>query len=146
MSRVIRVDGPGKTRNQVMRTAAEVIRHLSQKANLDKEARDMASLLVFCFRRIDEGIDESVRAWEKRAYWVKAEQFRVRWGWAGPAADRLEALIRADEWDRLPALLAELLTHFSDITIARFTREAAIWQGAYDRLLAEGSRSDGGRG
>lgn len=137
MSRVVNVDGPGKARSQLMRTGAEVIRLLSQKSGLDDEARDMAALLVYCLRGIDSGIDESAAAWEKRDYWVKAEQFRARWAWAGKAGRELQSLVLSENWERLPAVLAGLLPHFTDIRIVKLTRHAGLWQGAYDRLIQE---------
>ncbi len=137
MSRVVHTDSVGKARNQHMRTAAEVMRRLSQKNTLDDEAKDMAALLVFCFRDIEDGIEEAMIAWEKRNYWNKVEQFRQQWTWVGHAAANLERLIRADAWDQLPIQLVGLFNHFSDITINKFTRSADAWEGAYDRLMAE---------
>lgn len=139
MSRVITPDSPGKLRRQLMRTSAEIIRRLSLKHKVDDEARDMAALLVYCFREIDAGIDESVRAWEKRDYWVKAEQFRLRWAWVGKAADDLHQIIMTDEWDRLPPTLIKLLPEFRDIKISKFTRKPTLWQGSYKRLMRENS-------
>ena len=81
MSRVINTDSTGKKRNQNMRTGAELLRHLSQKNTIDDEAKDMLALLIYCLREIDEGIDSSAQAWEKRDYWMKAEEFRQRWRW-----------------------------------------------------------------
>jgi len=144
MSRVIRVDGPGKLRTTLMRTGAEVIRHLSQKTEVDDEARDLAALLVYCFREIDDGIDETVRAWEKRDYWVKAERFRMRWSWAGLAASRLERIVAEDRWEQLPPALIELLPQFEDIKIAKFTRKPSLWRGAYDRLMKEQVKKSNG--
>ena len=141
MSRVINTDSPGKRRNQLMRTCAELIRHLSQKQDIDAEARDMLALLVYCLREIAAGIDESARAWEKRDYWIKAEEFRQRWGWADRYATELDALVRAEDWQRLPEMMIRLVPHFSDITINKFTRKATLWQGAYERLLSESSDS-----
>ncbi|MBN1312109.1 MAG: hypothetical protein JXB30_11885 [Anaerolineae bacterium] len=120
-----------------MRTSAEVIRHLSQKAKLDEEARDLAALLVYCLRKIDEGIDDSALAWEKRDYWVKAEQFRARWAWAGKAADELNTVVIHGTWEQLPGVLAGLLPHFTEIRIAKLTRSPSLWRGAYQRLLEE---------
>lgn len=137
MSRVINTNSPGKVRNQLMRTSAEVIRRLGQKSQLDDETRDMTALLIFCFRRIDEGIEESVRAWEKRDYWVKAEQFRIKWSWVNSAASELEMIIRDRSWENLPPALIRLLPYFEDIKIAKYTRKPSLWQGAYARLLAE---------
>lgn len=145
MSRVINLESPGKSRNQLMRTAAEVLRRLSVKNKIDDETRDMAALLVYCFREIDAGIDDSVRAWEKRNYWVKAEQFRLRWAWVKDAAHRLEQVVANGDWDALPPILIEVLPHFQDIKIARFTRKPSLWQGTYNRLLHENSHGSAPR-
>ena len=137
MSRVVKIDGPGKVRNHLMRTGAEVIRLLSQKTELDEEARDMAALLVYCLREIDAGIDGSAMAWEKRDYWVKAEQFRARWAWAGRVGDELSGVVTGEAWEQLPLVLARLLPHFTEIKIVKVTRNPTLWRGAYRRLLQE---------
>lgn len=137
MSRVVNTDSIGKARSQHMRTAAEIMRRLSQKSTFDDEAKDMTALLVFCFRDIEDGIEEAMVAWEKRNYWNKVEQFRQQWIWVGHAAANLERVIRAEAWDQLPAQLVALFEHFSDITINKFTRSSDAWEGAYARLMAE---------
>ena len=137
MGRVLNINNPTSVRNQQMRTAAELLRLLSQKVELDTDARDMAAQVVFCLRTIEEGIESSATAWEKRDYWLKAEQLRQRWGWAGHSADRLETIIRRDEWSRLFEVLVELLPHFAEVKVTRLTREADAWAGAYERLLGE---------
>ena len=139
MSRVINLDSPGKLRSQLMRTSAEVLRRLGEKSSFDDETRDLVALLIYAFREIDEGIDVSVRAWEKRDYWVKAEQFRLRWSWVRDAEHRLTHIIREDEWERLPMTLVELLPYFSDIKVAKYTRKPSLWNGAYRRLQREHS-------
>jgi hypothetical protein len=137
MSRVVNTNSPGKIRNQLMRTCAELLRHLSQKSEIDAEAQDMAAQLVFCLREIEDGIEASAMAWEKRDYWVKAERLRQRWVWAGNIAAKLEGLIRNGTWENMPAIMLGLVEHFSDIKIAKFTRNASEWAGAYQRLLDE---------
>ncbi|MFC1959939.1 hypothetical protein ACFLYO_04445 [Chloroflexota bacterium] len=135
MSRVINTESPGKVRNRLMRTCAELLRHLSQKQALDAEAKDMAALLVFCLREIDQGIDESSAVWEKRDYWIKAERLRQRWLWVSQSAVQLETLIREEQWQHLPEQMMTLFPHFADIKVTRFTRTSALWDGAYDKLL-----------
>ena len=137
MSRTFKIDSPGKVRNQVMRTAAEAIRRLSQKSALDGEAKDLVALLVYCLRQIAAGVEESARAWEKRDYWVKAERFRQRWTWAGRAAADLEDLIQKETWNLLPERLADLTPRFANVKVARLTRKPSLWAGAYERLMAE---------
>jgi hypothetical protein len=139
MSRVINPDSTGKKRNQNMRACAELLRHLMEKQQIDNEAQDMLAAMVFAMREIDTGIDESATAWEKRDYWMKAEQLRQKWAWVGMQADELEGTLRQEVWDKIPPLLAGLLPHFADITIAKFTRESDLWEGQYNRLMAERS-------
>ncbi|MCS7070406.1 MAG: hypothetical protein NZM00_02800, partial [Anaerolinea sp.] len=114
-----------------MRTVAEVIRHLGQKQVIDDEAKDMISLLVYCFREIDEGIEASAQAWEKRDYYLKAEELRTRWGWAGRMADELQQLVFTENWDALPGYLLKIVPHVSDIKITKMTRSPEEWFGRY---------------
>jgi hypothetical protein len=137
MSRVINPDSTGKQRNQHMRTIAEILRRLSQKNGVDDEVKDMTAMLVYCFREIDEGIDESAKAWEKRDYWIKAEEFRQRWGWAGDMSDQLQSLVYGENWASLPQLMIKMLPRVADIKITKFTRKESLWAGAYTRLLRE---------
>lgn len=141
MGRLINTDSPGKRRNQLMRTCAELLRRLSQKTTVDDDSKDMLAMLVFCLREIDEGIEESSKAWEKRDYWVKAEEFRQRWAWAGRAADELKGILFDEDWARLPALMLRLLPHFADIKITKYTRSEALWANAYAILSEERPRS-----
>jgi hypothetical protein len=136
MGRVIKTDSSGKRRNQLMRTGAEILRRLSQKQQLDDEARDMAAALVFAFREIEEGIDASAAAWEKRDYWMKAEELRRRWGWPGHAADQIQNIIYNDAWHDLPPLIVKLLPNFNDIKITKMTRSESDWEGSYARLMS----------
>jgi hypothetical protein len=137
MGRVVNTNNPGKLRNQFMRTAAELLRRLSQKTEVDDEVKDMAAQLVFCLRAIDDGIESSAIAWEKRDYWIKAEQLRQRWAWTGNAAAKLEGLIRSSAWDKMPGLMADLFGYFAEIKITKFTRDTSEWQGAYQKLQDE---------
>lgn len=136
MSRVVAVDNVGTQRQRLRRTIAEALRHLMAKRDLDNEAQDLAALIVFSLREIDAGIEQTMAAWEKRDYYLKADRFLQEWTWVTPAADDLEKALRQGNWERLPAALAGLLGHFSDITINRMVRSKELWAGCYERLLA----------
>jgi hypothetical protein len=139
MGRVINTDSTGKRRNQIMRTAAEILRRLSQKTEIDDEAKDMVASLVYLFRELDEGVEQSAQAWEKRDYWMKAEELRQRWGWPGRMAEQLQAIVHGDTWDNLPALMIKLLPYFNDIKITKLTKKESEWDGSYYRLMGEKS-------
>jgi hypothetical protein len=137
MSRVININGPGKQRHWYRRTIAEALRRLTSKSELDAEARDLASLIVFGLRGIGETVERTVEAWEKRNYYLKADRFQMQWEWAEQAADEMTATIKSGEWMNLPTQLGELMPHFADIRVARLTRKPEIWEGCYRRLMRE---------
>jgi hypothetical protein len=135
MSRVISTDGPGKVRNQHRRTIAEALRLLSQKPQLDDEAKDLATMIVFCLQGIADTIDQTIVAWEKRDYWMKAERFRQEWLWLEPTTDELSTVIYEGQWDQLPLVLARLMPHFADVKIKQVTRDPMLWQGVYAKFM-----------
>lgn len=137
MSRVISTQGPGKTRNQHRRTIAEALRRLSQKPQLDDEAKDLAVLIVFSLHSIADTVDRTITAWEKRDYWMKAERFREQWRWVEPTADEMSAIVYEGQWNQLPAALAQLIPHFADVKVKQMTRKPALWQGAYEKFMQE---------
>jgi hypothetical protein len=137
MGRVINPDSAGKQRTQLMRTCAEMLRLIGQKPEIDDEAKDMLATIIFSLREIDEGIEVSAQAWEKRDYWNKAEDLRRRWSWPGKLADQLLAVLLADKWAELPAMMLKMLPYFNDIKITKMTRKEDTWQGAYTRLMRE---------
>jgi hypothetical protein len=131
------MDNPAKRRKANQRTIAELLRRLSQKRELDEDAKDMAATIVFCLREISTGVEQTVTAWEKRDYWMKAERFLREWEWAGEMAANLEDVIRNEAWDLLPSLLAELFPRYTDIQIKTMTRKPDVWRGAHRRLLEQ---------
>lgn len=137
MSRVINPDSPNKIRNQCRRTIAELLRRMSQKGAIDAEARDMAAAIVYMLREIDDSVEQTVTAWEKRGYWMKAERFLRQWEWAREAAANLDDVLRNEAWDLLPGLLADLFPRFSDVQVKRLTRPPSAWKGAYEQLMNE---------
>ena len=141
MGRVINTNSPGKRRNSFMRTCAEILRRLSQKKQVDHETKDMVAMLVYCLRSIDDTIEESVRAWEKRGYWKKADDFQQKWWWASRLSTDIEKLVRSGDWAELPTMMVTLFPHFSDIHVNKMTRNQSLWDGCYQKLLGEPDRT-----
>jgi hypothetical protein len=137
MSRIISIDGPGKVRHRHRRTVAEAVRRLSQKTQLDEDAKDLAAIIVYSLLAIADTVDQTIEAWEKRDYYMKAERFREQWRWLEPNTDELSTVIYEGQWNQLPTVLANLMPHFSDITVKKLTRKPRLWQGAYARFMQE---------
>ncbi len=137
MARIINTNSPGKRRSAYMRTGAEILRRLSQKREIDAEAKDMTAMLVYCLRGIDETVEESIRAWEKRGYWKKADDFQQKWWWTEVQARAINDLVQAGNWEALPERLPRLFPHFAAINIKKLTRDPKAWRGAHDKLMRE---------
>lgn len=140
MARVINTNSPGKRRSAYMRTIAEILRHLSRQREIDGDTKDAVAWLVFCLRGIDSTVEESMRAWEKRGYWKKSDDFQQKWWWASLMARSLEELVKTESWDKLPDAMARLFPQVSDIQISRMTRDSETWRGAYGKLMEERER------
>ncbi len=141
MSRVVNTNSPGTRRNRARRTIAEILRHLMFKRTLDEETLDMVAALVFALREIDDSVDATVEAWEKRDYFVKADRFRLEWEWASAAAQRLERIIMDRQWDALPVEIAGLAPRFADIRIAKMTRAPSAWKSSYALLRSQSEKA-----
>lgn len=139
MSRVINTNSPLKRRNQHMRAGAELLRHLSQKATVDDESRDMLAALLFALKEIEDSLEDATEAWEKRDYWMKVEEFRKKWIWVGSSAVQLDALLDSEDWSKLPDFMVRIMPHFADITISKFTRTSELWDGMHAKYQAEKS-------
>jgi hypothetical protein len=135
LSRVITTDSVGKRRHQLRRTIAEALRRLASKRTFDEESQDLAALIAFSLRRLEEGVEQTTTAWEKRDYYLKADRFRLKWEWLDETAYALESALLLGQWDQVPQVLATLFPKFSDITVAKYTRSPDLWEGCYQRLI-----------
>lgn len=134
MSRLIKTDSVGKQRERLMKSIAWTLRELAGKPKLDEDARDMAAYLSLALREIHRTIDVTCAAWEKRDYWLKADQFRREWEWTLPLAEKLEKMVLEARWQELPALMAELMPRLARLTLPKKNTFGDGWRGAYAAL------------
>ncbi len=134
MSRVVNPDGVGKQRNQLLRALTLALRALATRAQVDDEARDLAAFMALALNEIHETIDVTCRAWEKRDYWLKADQFRRDWAWAGQNAEKIERVVLGDQWQDMPLLMAGLSKHLEKVTLPKRNTLGTPWLGAYAQL------------
>jgi hypothetical protein len=134
LSRIIATESVGQQRHKLRRTIAEALRRLATKPAFDQESLDLAALIVFSLRRLEEGVEQTATAWEKRDYYLKADRFRREWEWLDDTAYALETALLLGPQEQVPEILATLFPRFGDITIGRYTRSSALWEGCYQRL------------
>lgn len=137
MGRLVNPDGVGKQRDRLMRAVTLALRELAGRNTIDTLTRDLVAFLALALNEVHATIDVTCLAWEKRDYWLKADQFRREWGWAGRMAEKLERVVLGDEWHSLPGLMADLAKHLDKVTLPKRNTLGTPWVGAHARLVAE---------
>ena len=138
MSRIVQTgDTPAKRRTRHERAAADALRRLAVKADLDDdEARDLAAFLAHHLDGLYTTLDESAHAWDERGYFRKAEALRHEWRWARRAADALEAALVEHRPEALPDVLASAAPHLGAVHVpGSATIDEDRYEGAYRALL-----------
>ncbi|GAB4454058.1 MAG: hypothetical protein OHK0041_18290 [Anaerolineales bacterium] len=138
MSRLIKTDTVGKDRTRLTKSIVLAVRELAKQKEVTAEARDLAAFIAVALQAIAEGIDESVAAWEKRGYWVKADRFRMEWLWTGQTAAKMKSAILNDDWGAIAMLLPQIAQKLNKVQIAENHRLGTPWKGAYQRMKHEG--------
>ena len=144
MSRLIKTDGVGKRRDRLCRAVVLAVRGLAVKGNVDEEARDMAAFIALALGEIHETVDESVRAWEKRDYWIKADQFRRQWAWADRLAGQVGEAVVLNDWGELAVMLPEIGARLNSVKLPKRNTLGEPWVGGLAELKRR--RAEGVRG
>jgi len=139
LSRVVNPDGVGKQRDRLMKAVTLALRALAGRSQIDAETKDLVAFIALALNEIHATIDVTCLAWEKRDYWLKADQFRREWGWAGRIAEKLERVVLGDEWQNLPTLMVELSKHLEKVNLPKRNTLGTPWTGAHAKLVKERS-------
>ncbi len=134
MGNLINPDNAGKRRDRYAKATVLAMRELVNKKKVDDEVRDLTAFIVLTLHQIDETIDETCRAWEKRDYWIKADRFRNDWLWTQTAAAKLQQAVLENKWNLMPAVVKDMAKHLQNVTVPK--RDwGTPWTGAYAVLL-----------
>ena len=137
MSRLIKTDTVGKDRTRLSKGIVLAIRELAKQNDVTTESKDLAAFIALALQTIADGIDESVAAWEKRDYWVKADRFRMEWAWAGQSARKMKSALTDDDWAAIAMLMPQIASKFSKIVVSDNHRMGKPWVGSYKRMQEE---------
>jgi hypothetical protein len=137
LSRVIQTNKTGTERNRLAKSIVVAIRNLMSQSELNQESLDLAAYIVLALQAIDETIESSVIAWEKRGYWVKADRFRMEWIWAKKYGEELKGALLNQEWETIPDILVKISAKLSNIKVSPRHRLGSPWVGAWTRFKEE---------
>lgn len=131
MSRVINTNKSGTERNRLAKSVVLAIRELMAQPSPDRKSMDLAAYIVLALEAINETVESSVAAWEKRGYWVKADRFRMEWLWSKTYSEELKKALLAGQWELIPEILVKVGSKLSDVKVSPRHRLGTPWVGAW---------------
>lgn len=137
MGRVINPEGAGKLRNQLTRSIVLALRELMRQTEPDGYSRDLAAFIVFALSEVNDTVESSVAAWEKKGYWLKADRFRLEWEWAERASMAMRQALRQDDWAAVALTAVQVGQKLMGVDVPQRHRLGTPWEGAWARFIAD---------
>ncbi len=134
MSRVFNPDSAGKERARLSKSIVLALRELMRLTEPNDTAHDLAAFIALALTEINETVETSVAAWEKRGYWVKADRFRLDWEWSGRLGTALRQAVLAEDWATVAGLSAQAGQKLAKVTVPARHRLGTPWVGAWKQL------------
>lgn len=132
-------------RTQLCKGIVLAIRQLTRQAKPDEAfTKDLVAFLVVSLRSLAALNEQSVLAWEKRDYWVKADRFRLDWQWAINEPAKLEAVLESKKWEDLIPSIMTITKNLSKIEVSDHHRLGEPWVGCYQKWLQEKNKTKKG--
>lgn len=135
MGRVINPESSGKERTKLTKSVVKAIRQLMVQSQPDQLTKDLAAYIALGLGEIFLTVDNSVEAWEKRGYWVKADRFRLEWEWTQQFGEQMEKAVLEEDWPQIALVAAKTAQKLNNIKIPIKNRIGEPWLGAYQKLL-----------
>jgi hypothetical protein len=139
LTQIIKTTTPGKERPYLSKAIVITIREFMRQTEPGNKTRDMIAFIILALKEITSGIEQSVAAWEKRGYWVKADKYRLEWEWTGRSGQNLEIAFNKNQWDEIAKILIEVMNQFNSIKVSDRHRMGKPWQGAYKEFVNNSS-------
>ena len=134
MGRVINLDNIGTQRNWMVKAIVLALTELTEKTYPGKEAHDILAFVALSLEAISDTIDQSVSAWEKRGYWVKADRFRLEWLWSKQLAENLRKAISKGDWESADKIAVQIRQKLNNVNVSPRHRMGKPWIGAWEKL------------
>jgi hypothetical protein len=131
VSRVINTQPGARRRAQLVKQIALALRTAGQAGADEATQLDLYAFMAMSLAEISASVEETVAAWEKRGYWVKADRFRLDWAWAQLAADQLSSGLRKRDFSTCAEAAIRLVPHVSGVKPARTEPKTPAWLGAW---------------
>ena len=135
MTRYINPESGSNFRNKLLKSIVITIREHGKHSAVDEDTKDMIAFIILSLQKITDSIDDSITAWEKRDYWIKADHLRLEWEWAIDLSSGLYQALEEDDWNRISSLIISLALKCKNIRLPSKPNSSKLWIGAYGSLM-----------
>lgn len=135
MSRVINTDSPGQNRSRLLKLVSNAVSLIIQSNVSTNELNDLIAFTILSLTEIEKTIALTTAPWEKREYWVKADQFRNEWNWVFEIKTKLIQSRTAKGWMKIPPEINALEEKLKSVGAFKGLHGKEFWKGAYSVLL-----------
>ncbi|RCK76042.1 MAG: hypothetical protein ANABAC_0193 [Anaerolineae bacterium] len=133
MSRIIKTQNGYQIREKALKLIGKAISE-SEYVNNNESYIELASFIALSLDEIENSIRETTAAWEKRDYWVKADQFRAEWSWVGQAKDQLVRAIKQKDLQKIGEVFEALRKNRKILEGMVKVRKGVDYSGSYSRF------------
>lgn len=99
---------PGTIRKHACQELLYLVRQLAMQTAIDQNTKDMLARVLALLGEVNQTVETTIKAWEKRDFWLRADQFQREWGWASRVHANVEKILVEDSWENTPFVLADL--------------------------------------
>ena len=122
MGRIIHTTHPTRQRAATLKRIASMIRDYPRTNDSQIDIRELSELLIAGLREIQESVNRTAAAWEKRDYWLKADAFRRQWRWVDEMIAGMTKALQAGDRPSLQAQILELKRRMETSTSSRSSK------------------------
>jgi len=133
MSQVINRNNYSSQRSSYLRFISTALEQYDNKKTTIEEKRDITVFILLTLLEIQKSIQKTIQPWEKRGYWVKADQFRAEWQWVDLVCNGLQKKIRRQEWSTLNSELNVLRKACLDFPPYQRLQVKDPWKGSWQK-------------
>jgi len=135
LGHIIKLETAGKERLRLQKEIVIAIKELAKQTGVDQTTKDLVAYIAISLQAIGKTVDESVAAWEKRGYWIKAERYRIEWDWATKLGDDLHRNLLGGDWIKIVEIIGKVTQKMSKIKIPQRNRYGTPWVDSWDKLV-----------
>jgi hypothetical protein len=135
LGHIIKLETAGKERLRLQKEIVIAIKELAKQTGADQTTKDLVAYIAVTLQAIGKTVDESVAAWEKRGYWIKAERYRIEWDWATKLGEDLHRSLLEGDWIKIVEIIGKATQKMSKIRIPQRNRYGTPWVGSWDKLV-----------